>query len=175
MSVRQGIQPPISNSESILGLIYEICGPSCPLLLQSNSTRFCQSSNLNLVDLIRFLAPVLYRALTMFGIRLGHRLFLKRLWIRLGLRLGMFVIRLVLRLRLIGKRLRLRLRLFGKRLGLRLRLFIKRTKASKPAPFYGVYYQSLFTPATAPTLVNDSRAYLIPGCMVVRLPPTIKT
>ena len=54
MSVRQGIQPPISNSESILGLIYEICGPSCQLLLQSNSTRFCQSSNLNLADLIRF-------------------------------------------------------------------------------------------------------------------------
>ena len=45
-------------------LIFQIRRPSYLLLLQSNSTRFYQSSNLNLADLIRFLAQVLYRALT---------------------------------------------------------------------------------------------------------------
>ena len=42
-----------------------------------------------------------------------------------------------------------------------------------PAPFYGVEYYLLLTLSTAPTLVNDSRAYLIPGCVIVELPPTL--
>lgn len=46
MSARK-VTPPLANSsESIAGHIFGLRKPSCLLLLQSNSKRFCQSSNL---------------------------------------------------------------------------------------------------------------------------------
>lgn len=54
---------PVNSSESDPILACEIWGPISPLLLQSNSTCFCQSSDLKTLSKFAFLEPVLCRAI----------------------------------------------------------------------------------------------------------------
>jgi hypothetical protein len=44
-----------------------------------------------------------------------------------------------------------------------------------PALFNGVKYYLVLTLSAASKLVNDSKDYLIPDCMIVELPPILKT